>query len=23
MLSPSLEDYLEELYRFSLYNDIV
>lgn len=23
MLSPSLEDYLEELYRFSLSNDIV
>lgn len=23
MLSPSLEDYLEELYRFSLYNNIV
>lgn len=23
MLSPSLEDYLEELYRFSLFNDIV
>ncbi|HZK43132.1 MAG TPA: iron dependent repressor, metal binding and dimerization domain protein [Syntrophomonadaceae bacterium] len=23
MLSPSLEDYLEEIYRFSLYNDIV
>jgi DtxR family Mn-dependent transcriptional regulator len=23
MLSPSLEDYLEELYRFSINNDIV
>jgi DtxR family Mn-dependent transcriptional regulator len=23
MLSPSLEDYLEELYRFSLSNDVV
>ena len=23
MLSPSLEDYLEELYRFSVSNDIV
>ncbi|WP_378954909.1 metal-dependent transcriptional regulator [Pelosinus sp. sgz500959] len=23
MLSPSLEDYLEEIYRFSLSNDIV
>lgn len=23
MLSPSLEDYLEEIYRFSLHNDVV
>jgi Mn-dependent DtxR family transcriptional regulator len=23
MLSPSLEDYLEEIYRFSLTNDVV
>ncbi|HHY27016.1 MAG TPA: iron dependent repressor, partial [Desulfitobacterium dehalogenans] len=23
MLSPSLEDYLEEIYRFSLENSVV